>query len=38
MNRPVVECKKKMDYLLSSFRGEKMKMRESRGTGKVEYF
>jgi hypothetical protein len=36
MNRPVDECKKKMDNLLSSLRREKMKMRKSRGTGKGE--
>jgi len=38
MNRPVDECKKKMENLLSSLRREKMKMRKSRGTGKGEYF
>jgi hypothetical protein len=37
MNRPVDECKKKMENLLSSFRREKMKMRKSSGTGKGEY-
>jgi len=38
MNRPVDECKKKMENLLSSLRREKMKMRKSSGTGKGEYF
>jgi len=38
MNRPVDECKKKMENLLSSPRREKMKMRKSSGTGKGEYF
>jgi hypothetical protein len=38
MNRPIDECKKKMEYLLSSFRQEKMKMKKSSGTGKGEYF
>jgi len=38
MNRPVDECKTKMENLLSSLRREKMKMRRSRGTGKGEYF
>jgi len=36
-NRPVDECKKKMENLLSSLRREKMKMRKSGGTGKGEY-
>jgi hypothetical protein len=36
MNRPVDECKKKMDNLLSSLRREKMKMRKSSGTGQGE--
>ena len=38
MNRPIDECKKKMQNLLSSLRWEKMKMRKSSGTGKGEYF
>ena len=38
MNKPVDECKKKMENLLSSLQQEKMKMRESSVTGKVEYF
>jgi len=38
MNRPVDECKKKMENLLSSLRWEKMKMRKSSGKGKGEYF
>jgi hypothetical protein len=38
MNRPVDECKKKMENLLSSLRREKMKMRKSSGIGKSEYF
>jgi hypothetical protein len=38
MNRPVDECKKKMESLLSSLQREKMKMRKSSGTGKGEYF
>jgi len=38
MNRPVDECKKKMENLLLSLRREKMKMRKSSGTGKGEYF
>jgi hypothetical protein len=38
MNRPVDECKKKMDNLMSSLRLAKMKMRKSSGTGKGEYF
>ena len=38
MNRPVDECKKEMENLLSSLRREKMKMRKSSGTGKGEYF
>ena len=38
VNRPVDECKKKMENLLSSLRREKMKMRKSSGTGKGEYF
>jgi len=38
MNRPVDECKKKIENLLSSLRREKMKMRKSSGTGKGEYF
>jgi hypothetical protein len=38
MNRPVDECKKKMENFLSSLRWEKMNMRKSSGTGKGEYF
>ena len=38
MNKPVDECKKKMENLLSSLRREKMLMRKSSGTGKGEYF
>jgi len=38
MNRPVDECKQKMQNLLSSLRRQKMKMRKSSGTGKGEYF
>jgi hypothetical protein len=38
MNRPVGECKKKMENLLSSIGREKMKMRKSSGTVKGEYF
>ena len=38
MNRPVDECKKKMENLLSSLRREKMKMRKSSGTGRGEHF
>jgi len=38
MNRPVDECKQKLENLLSSLRREKMKMRKSSGTGKGEYF
>jgi len=38
MNRPVYECKKKVENLLSSLRREKMKTRKSSGTGKGEYF
>ena len=38
MNRPVDECKKKMENLLSSLRREKMKVRKSGGTGKGKYF
>jgi len=37
INKPVDECKKKMENLLSSLRREKMKMRKSSGTGKGEY-
>jgi hypothetical protein len=37
MNRPVDECKRKMENLLSSLRREKMKMKKSGGTGKGEY-
>jgi len=37
MNRPVDECKKKMENFLSSLRRKKMKMRKSSGTGKGEY-
>jgi hypothetical protein len=37
MNRPVDECKKKMENLLSPLRREKMKMRKSSGIGKGEY-
>jgi len=38
MNRPIDECKKKVENLLSSLRREKMKMRKSSGRGKGEYF
>jgi len=38
MKRPVDECKKKMENLLSSLRREKMKMRKSSEKGKEEYF
>jgi len=38
MNRPVDECKNKMENLLSSLRREKLNMRKSSGTGKGEYF
>jgi hypothetical protein len=38
MKRPVDECKKKMENLLSSLRREKMKMRKSSGTGKGKHF
>jgi hypothetical protein len=38
MNRPVYECKKKLENLLSSLRREKMKMMQNSGTGKGEYF
>jgi len=38
MNRPVDECEKKMENLLSSLLREKMKMRKSSGTGKGAYF
>jgi hypothetical protein len=38
MNRPVDECKKKVENLLSSLRREKMNMRKSSGTGKGGYF
>jgi hypothetical protein len=38
INRPIDECKKKMDNLLSPIRQEKMKMRKSSATGKDEYF
>jgi len=38
MKRPVGECKKKMENLLSSLRRDKMKMRKSSETGKGEYF
>jgi hypothetical protein len=38
MNRPVNECKKKMENILSSLQLEKVKMRKSSGTGKGEYF
>jgi hypothetical protein len=38
INRPVDECKKKMENLLSSLRREKKKMRKGSGTGKSEYF
>jgi len=34
MNRPVDECKKKMENLLSFLQWEKMKIRKSSGTGK----
>jgi len=36
INRPVSECKKKMENSLSSLRREKMKIRKSSGTGKGE--
>jgi hypothetical protein len=35
INRPIDECRKKMENLLSSLRREKMKMRKSSGTVKV---
>ena len=38
MNRPVDDCKNKMENLLSSLRREKMKMRKSSRKGKGEYF
>jgi hypothetical protein len=38
MNRPVDECEKKMEDLLSSLQKEKTKTRKRRGTGKGEYF
>jgi hypothetical protein len=38
MNRPVDECKKKMENLLSSLLREKIKMRKNSGIGKGEYF
>jgi hypothetical protein len=38
MNRPIDECTKKMENLLSSLRREKMKMRKSSGTGKASTF
>jgi hypothetical protein len=38
MNRPVDDCKKKIENLLSSLRREKMKVRKSSGTVKGEYF
>jgi len=38
MNRPVDECKKKMETLLSTLRREKMKTRKSSGTEKGMYF
>jgi len=38
MNRPVNECKSKMENLLSSLWQEKMKLRKSSGSGKGEYF
>jgi len=38
MNRPVDECKKKKENLLSSLRWEKMTMRNSSGKEKGEYF
>jgi len=37
-NRPLDECKKKMENLLSAFRREKMKVKEISGAGKDEYF
>ena len=37
-NRPADVCKKKMENLFSAFRREKMKIKESRGPGKDEYF
>jgi hypothetical protein len=36
VDRPVEECKKKMENLLSSLRREKMKMIKSSGIGKGE--
>jgi len=38
MNRPIDECKRKVEKLLSSLRREKMKMRKSSGRGKGEYY
>jgi len=38
MNRPIDECKQKMENLLSSLRREKRKKRKNSGTGKGEYF
>jgi len=38
MNRPIHECKKKMDNFLSSLQREKMKVRKSSATRKGEYF
>jgi hypothetical protein len=38
MNRPVDECKKKLDNLLSYLRRKKMKMRKRSGTEKGECF
>jgi hypothetical protein len=37
-NWPVGECKKKMENVLSAFKREKMKIKESRGLWKDEYF
>jgi hypothetical protein len=35
MKRPIDECKKEMEDLLSTIRRDKMKMRKSSGKGKV---
>jgi hypothetical protein len=37
MKRPVDECKKKMESLMSALRWEKRKMKKSSGTGKGKY-
>jgi hypothetical protein len=37
-NRPVDECKKKIENLLSGFRREETKIKEINGPGKDEYF